>query len=101
MDEALVRVACDVSGRGFLVFEGFDVPDVNIGSFQADTVGDFWQGFVQEARLTMHIDVIRGRSLHHIAEAVFKAAARALRDAVEIDMRSSDVIPSTKGVLIA
>jgi imidazoleglycerol-phosphate dehydratase len=107
MDETLTRAAVDVSGRAFLVFEGAlsGIPLVSSpaasggASFQIDTVEDFWQGFVSAAGLTLHLDVLRGRSDHHKIEALFKAAARALREACEIDSRASASIPSTKGVL--
>ncbi|GHV27459.1 imidazoleglycerol-phosphate dehydratase [Spirochaetia bacterium] len=102
MDETLARAAVDVSGRGFLVFDAqlSGIPLVaNSYSFQTDTVEDFWQGFVTAAAITLHLDILRGRSDHHKIEALFKAAAWALREAVEIDPRSADSIPSTKGSL--
>ncbi|GHV74040.1 imidazoleglycerol-phosphate dehydratase [Spirochaetia bacterium] len=103
MDETLARAAVDVSGRGFLVFDAqlSGIPLVSgSASFQTDTVEDFWQGFVSAAGITLHLDILRGRSDHHKIEALFKAAARALREAAEIDPRSADLIPSTKGVLV-
>jgi imidazoleglycerol-phosphate dehydratase len=110
MDETLARAAVDVSGRAFLVFDAqlSCIPLVSsaainaVGaatSFQTDTVEDFWQGFSSAAGLTLHLDILRGRSDHHKIEALFKAAARSLRDACEYDNRSLDLIPSTKGVL--
>jgi imidazoleglycerol-phosphate dehydratase len=109
MDETLVRAAVDVSGRAFLVFEGelsgaplVSAPAGGSGgaaSFQTDTVEDFWQGFVGGAALTLHLDILRGRSDHHKIEALYKAAARALREACEIDTRAREAIPSTKGML--
>ncbi|MDR0644836.1 MAG: imidazoleglycerol-phosphate dehydratase HisB [Treponema sp.] len=102
MDETLARVVADVSGRGFLVFEAdlTGTPFVSGGfSFQTDTVADFWQGFAAAAGLTLHFDILRGRSDHHKIEALFKAAACALRDAVEIIPRSKDALPTTKGFL--
>ncbi|MDR2658506.1 MAG: imidazoleglycerol-phosphate dehydratase HisB [Spirochaetaceae bacterium] len=107
MDETLVRAAVDLSGRPFLCFEGeiSGIPFVStescgrIAAFQTDTVVDFWQGFTGAAACTLHIDILRGRSDHHKIETIFKACARAIRDACEIDARSSDSIPSTKGVL--
>jgi imidazoleglycerol-phosphate dehydratase len=102
MDETLARAACDISGRAFLVFDAgiSGTPLVSEGhSFQTDTVQDFWQGFAGAAGITLHLDVLRGRSDHHKIEALFKAAARALREACEIDPRASDAIPSTKGTL--
>jgi imidazoleglycerol-phosphate dehydratase len=106
MDETLVRAAVDRSGRAFMVFEGglSGIPLVSEGggrgaSFQVDTVEDFWLGFVSGAGMTIHLETLRGRSDHHKIEATFKAAARALRDACEIDPRVAFDIPSTKGVL--
>ena len=108
MDESLARAAADISGRPFLVFEG-SIPDIpalplaepgqGATSFQADTIQDFWQGFVSAAGITLHLDILRGRSAHHIIEALFKAAARALREACGIDPAAPDIIPSTKGVI--
>jgi imidazoleglycerol-phosphate dehydratase len=102
MDETLARAAVDVSGRGFLVFEAglTGIPLVSGGySFQTDTVADFWQSFTASAGLTLHLDILRGRSDHHKIEALFKATARALRDAVSIDPRAKDALPTTKGFL--
>jgi len=98
MDESLARAAVDISGRPYLVYE-FGTMD-GILSFQVDTIHDFWQGFVTAAGVSLHLDILRGRSDHHKIEILFKAAARALRDACEIDLRLPDVIPSTKGVLV-
>jgi imidazoleglycerol-phosphate dehydratase len=92
MDETLARVALDLSGRPYLVFQAGLPPD--------DLCEDFWQGFVNHAALALHIDVLRGRSAHHRCEAIFKAVARALRDAVERDPRAENAIPSTKGVIV-
>jgi imidazoleglycerol-phosphate dehydratase len=103
MDETLARAVADLSGRAYLVFDAqlSGVPLVSgAASFQTDTVEDFWQGFVSAAAITLHLDILRGRSDHHKIESLFKAAARALRDACEIDPRSADSIPSTKGVLV-
>jgi len=108
MDETLARAAVDISGRPFLVFDALepgaalsDIPlAAGVSSFQSDTVQDFWQGFVSAAGLTLHLDILRGRSSHHKIEALFKAAARSLRDACEIDLASPDQIPSTKGVIV-
>jgi imidazoleglycerol-phosphate dehydratase len=100
MDETLARAAADISGRPFLAFDG-QLSPIPLGpaGFQTDTVEDFWQGFVSAAGITLHLDILRGRSDHHKIEALFKAAARALREALEIDPRAGDSIPSTKGVL--
>jgi imidazoleglycerol-phosphate dehydratase len=106
MDETLARAAADISGRAFLVFEGglTGIPLVSAdrsgaSSFQVDTVEDFWQGFAAAAGMALHLDVLRGRSDHHKIEALFKAAARAIREACEADPRAAGDIPSTKGML--
>jgi imidazoleglycerol-phosphate dehydratase len=107
MDETLSRAACDLCGRGFLVYEPrlSGVPLVSKSengedyTFQTDTIADFWQGFVSSALCALHIYILRGRSDHHKIEAMFKAVARALRDACEIDARLGGRIPSTKGTL--
>ena len=103
MDETLARVAVDLSGRPFLFFAAgiSGGPLVSGGaSFQTDTVEDFWQGFVSASGITCHLETLRGRSDHHRIEALFKAAARALREAAEADPRAPGLIPSTKGVLV-
>jgi len=109
MDETLVRSVVDISGRSYLVFDAdFQlIPAGNAGKlpaeipgFQTDTVQDFWQGFVSSAGITLHLDILRGRSCHHKIEALFKAAARSLREACEVDSAASDIIPSTKGVIV-
>jgi imidazoleglycerol-phosphate dehydratase len=110
MDDTLARAAVDISGRPFLFFDGHlsDVPliatspaDENkVMHFQTNTIEDFWQGFTSAAACNLHLEILRGRSDHHKIEALFKAAAHALRDACEIDERSRDIIPSTKGSLI-
>ena len=107
MDECLARAAVDISGRSFLFFDGqlscaplISTPDNGIKSdFQTDVIEDFWQGFVSAAGCNLHLEILRGRSDHHKIEAMFKAAARALRTACEYDDRARDVIPSTKGSL--
>ena len=108
MDECLARSAVDISGRPFLVFEAdlsgiplisASVSGSGVASFQTDTIQDFWQGFVSAAGITLHLDVLRGRSCHHKIEALFKAAAHSLREACEIDLALPNVIPSTKGVI--
>ena len=98
LDEALSRVVIDFSGRPGLVM---DVPFKSgmIGSFDTQLMHEFFQGFVNHALVTLHIDNIKGENAHHQAETVFKAFARALRSAVELDPRSAGVIPSTKGSL--
>lgn len=98
LDEAMSRVVVDLSGRPGLVFE---VPFTRglIGQFDVDLVREFFQGFVNHALVTLHIDNLRGVNAHHQAETVFKAFARALRDAASVDPRAAGVMPSTKGVL--
>ena len=98
LDEALSRVAVDLSGRPGLVF---NVPftRATIGEFDVDLVREFFQGLVNHAAITVHVDALRGDNSHHQAETVFKAFARALRMAVEADPRAAGAIPSTKGTL--
>lgn len=98
LDEALTRVVIDLSGRPGLHFYA-DFPTEKIGTFDTELVQEFFQGFVNHAQATMHIDLIRGKNSHHIAETMFKAFARALRVAIDMDEKSAGVIPSTKGVL--
>jgi imidazoleglycerol-phosphate dehydratase len=98
LDEALSRVVVDLSGRpGLEYFVEF--PRARIGDFDVDLFREFFQGFVNHAKLTLHIDSLRGRNAHHIVETVFKAFGRALRMAVSADPRMGDVTPSTKGSL--
>ncbi len=98
MDDALVRVALDFSGRPMLVWES-DLPIRRIGTFDSELVREFFQAVAVNARLTVHVDQIRGINSHHVVEATFKAFARALRTATEVDPRASAAIPSTKGTL--
>lgn len=98
LDEALSRVVLDLSGRPGLEF-GVEFRRARIGDFDVDLIHEFFQGFVNHALVTLHIDNLRGDNAHHQAETVFKAFARALRSALEIDPRSVGVIPSTKGSL--
>ena len=98
LDEALSRVVIDCSGRPGLEYNA-NYPRARVGDFDIDLVFEFFQGFVNHAMMTLHIDNIRGRNSHHIAETIFKAFGRALRVAVEIDPQMKDVLPSTKGAL--
>ena len=98
LDEALSRVVIDFSGRPGLVYE-IDFPRARIGEFDVDLFAEFFQGFVNHARCTLHVDNLRGRNAHHIIETVFKAFGRAVRMAAEPDPRLGDVLPSTKGKL--
>ena len=98
MDESLVLCALDVSGRSYLAY-GLDITSEKIGDFDTELVEDFFLAFVRNANITLHIKQLDGKNAHHIAEAAFKAFARALRQAVEIDEKTQNEIPSTKGVL--
>jgi len=98
LDEALSRVVIDCSGRPGLEYNA-NYPRARVGEFDIDLVFEFFQGFVNHAMMTLHVDNIRGRNSHHIAETIFKAFGRALRVAVEIDPQMKDVLPSTKGAL--
>ena len=98
MDDALVRAALDLSGRPFLVWS-VDLPATTIGTFDTELVREFFQALATHGGITLHIDQIHGVNSHHIAEAAFKAVARALRTAVEVDPRKADAVPSTKGAL--
>jgi len=98
MDDALVRAALDISARPFLVFN-LDMPTQKIGNFDTELVREFFQALSTHAGLTLHIDQLHGLNSHHIAEAAFKSVARALRQAIEIDPRMSQALPSTKGAL--
>lgn len=98
LDEALSRVVLDLSGRPGLEYR-VDYPRARIGDFDVDLIREFFQGLVNHARITLHIDNLQGRNAHHVAETVFKAFGRALRMAVESDPRLGDATPSTKGSL--
>jgi imidazoleglycerol-phosphate dehydratase len=98
LDEALSRVVADLSGRPGL--EWFvEFPRAHIGDFDVDLFREFFQGFVNHALVSLHVDALRGRNAHHIAETIFKAFGRALRVACTIDPRVGNVTPSTKGML--
>jgi imidazoleglycerol-phosphate dehydratase len=98
MDDALVRTALDLSGRPFLVWN-VTLPTGKIGTFDTELVREFFQALSTHGGITLHIDQLHGLNGHHIAEAAFKSVARALRDALTLDPRKSDAIPSTKGML--
>ena len=98
MDEALVLASVDISGRSYIRFTT-NFQTEKIGTFDVELLEDFFTSFAENAGITLHIRQLDGRNSHHIAEAMFKAVARALRKAVEIDERAKDEIPSTKGVL--
>jgi len=98
MDDALVRAALDLSGRPYLVWS-MDLPTAKIGTFDSELVREFFQALSTHGGITLHVETLAGINSHHIAEAAFKAVARALREAVETDPRKADAIPSTKGSL--
>ena len=98
MDDALVRAALDLSARPYLVWN-VEMPAAKIGTFDTELVREFFQAFATHGGITLHVDALHGINAHHIAEATFKAVARALRQAVESDPRKGDAIPSTKGTL--
>ncbi len=98
MDEALTRVAIDVSGRPFLVFKAEFVRD-KVGAFDTELVQEWFQAFAMNAGITLHVETLYGTNDHHIAESCFKGLARALRAALAIDARAAGEVPSTKGRL--
>lgn len=98
LDEALSRVVLDFSGRPGMIY-AVQFPHHTIGNFDTELFHEFFQGFVNHANVTLHIDNIRGDNAHHIAETIFKAFGRALRMAITIDPRMGNQLPSTKGAL--
>ncbi len=98
MDETLTRVALDISGRPYLVFD-VEFSQPRLGEMDTEMFEHWFHSFAQTAGLTLHVETLHGSNNHHIAEAAYKGLARSLRTAVEIDARKADAIPSTKGVL--
>ena len=98
MDETLTRVALDISGRPWLVWKT-DFTQKRLGEMDTELIKHWFHSFAQAAGITLHVETLHGENNHHIAESAFKGLARALRQAVEIDTRKADAIPSTKGVL--
>jgi len=98
MDEALVRVIIDLSNRAFLAYR-VTLEQSRAGSFDVTLLKEFFRALVNDARMTMHIDLLYGRDAHHISESIFKAFARALDQATALDPRRKGVVPSTKGIL--
>ena len=98
MDDALVRAALDLSARPYLIWN-VAMPTPKIGTFDTELVREFFQAFAVHGGITLHVDMLHGVNSHHIAEATFKAVARALRQAVEPDPRRAGAVPSTKGAL--
>ena len=98
MDEALILCAVDISGRDCLGYS-LEIPTEKVGTFDTELTEEFWISFVRNARVTLHFQQLAGKNSHHIIEGAFKAAARALGQAVSIDQAYADEIPSTKGLL--
>ncbi len=98
MDEALIIAAVDLSGRSYLGY-ALNIPTPRVGMFDTELVEEFWLAFCRKAECTLHLRTLAGANSHHIIEGAFKAAARALRQAVAIDAAHADALPSTKGVL--
>lgn len=98
MDESLILCAIDVSGRAYLNFD-CEFPSKRIGEFDTELVREFFEAFVRTSGITLHVKKLAGYNSHHIAEGIFKAFARVLADALRIDERFKDEIPSTKGVI--
>jgi imidazoleglycerol-phosphate dehydratase len=98
MDETLTRVALDISGRPFLVFRT-SFPTPKVGDFDTELVREWFQAFAINAGVTLHVETLYGDNSHHIAESCFKGLARVLRQAVSVDPRAKDLVPSTKGTL--
>ena len=98
MDEALILCAADISGRSYLNFD-LDIPSEKIGTFDTELTEEFFQAFVRNFPITLHIKQLEGKNSHHIVEGTFKAFARTLQAALETDRKYADEIPSTKGVL--
>ena len=98
MDETLVLCACDLSGRDYLGWS-VDLPAAKVGEFDTELAQEFWLGFVRNCPGSIHIRKVAGENTHHILEAVFKGMGRTLKEAVSLDAKHADEIPSTKGVL--
>ena len=98
MDESLARVCLDIAGRPNLVYS-VNLTDRTINDFECDLVEDFLKAFTDHGRITMHIDLLRGRNSHHSIEAIFKAFGKAMAEACTVNPRAADALPSTKGVL--
>lgn len=99
MDEALTRVALDISGRPFLIWR-VAFPAAKVGEMDAELFREWFQAFAQNAGITLHVENVYGENSHHIAESCYKGLARALRDGISLDERARDAIPSTKGLLV-
>ena len=98
MDEALILCAVDISGRDYLGYS-LEIPTEKVGTFDTELTEEFWLSFARNARVTLHLKQLAGSNSHHIIEGAFKAAARALRQAVSIDSAYANEVPSTQGLL--
>lgn len=98
MDESLILTAVDISGRSYLGYR-LNIPTQRVGDFDTELVREFFEAFVRNSNITLHINQLEGYNSHHIIEGAFKSVARSLKEAVEIDERFKNEIPSTKGVL--
>ena len=98
MDESLILTAIDISGRSYLGFN-LDIPTQRVGDFDTELVREFFEAFVRNSNITLHINKLEGYNSHHIIEGAFKSVARSLKEAVSIDEKFKSEIPSTKGVL--
>lgn len=98
MDETLILCAVDISGRSYLNF-GLDIPTEKVGTFDTELAEEFFQAFVRNFPITLHIKQLEGKNSHHIIEGTFKAFGRAMKNAIEKDIKYADEMPSTKGVL--
>ncbi len=98
MDETLILSAVDISGRGHLEYNA-DIPSEKVGTFDTELCEEFWRAFVRKAEIALHIRQLTGTNSHHIIEGIFKSVARSLCEAVSIDEKYKDDLPSTKGVL--
>lgn len=98
MDETLIMAAVDISGRDYLAMD-LSISADKVGDFDTELCEEFWQAFVRESKVTLHVKQLAGKNAHHIIEGVFKAVARTLGKAATIDEKRADEVPSTKGVL--
>ena len=98
MDETLTRVVLDISGRPYLVWK-VAIPRARLGDFDTELAREWFHAFAQAAGVTLHVETLYGANSHHIVESCFKGLARALRQAVAVDQRAADAVPSTKGTL--
>ena len=98
MDETLIMSALDISGRSYLAYD-VNILAPKVGDFDTELCEEFFEGFVRKAEVTLHIKQLAGTNSHHVIEGIFKSVARSFREALSVDERFKDVIPSTKGVL--